>query len=222
MFEGLLAKLALGTVWSKVKTNAVHDWQAIPPKARLWVIIGVAAIVLGFAHQWYAHRELKKARAEGYAQAVSDIRAAEAKKVAPLKAAKVEVDAKNVATNTQVRKTHDAQDTHISGNLADLLGVLDRAQGGVRGNAGGNLPGFAAGAGAQRTAASADDGLAQDAAAQGGAAGDVLIAVPGRQLYTRAAQCDRDYAALTAWEDGYQGWLDHYNEWLVKTRKITH
>lgn len=225
MLEGLIAKLALGTLWSRVKTNATHDWQAISPKARLWILGIAAVLILGTVHQIYAHHVLKEVKTvaykAGYAQAIKDIEAKAAKQNAALKQIKTTGDAKNAAINQGVKKNHDAQDAHISGNLADLLGVLGRTQGGARGDAGRGVPDAAGRAGAGRTAAPADDGLAQEPATQGAAAGDdVLIAVPAKQLYIRAAQCDRDYVALTSWEDAYKRWAQTYADWQAKTKKV--
>src|SRR5690348_5639257 len=113
MLEGLIAKLALGALWSRVKTNAAHDWQAIPPKARLWIIGIVAAILAIVAHQWWAHHVLNEAREAaytvGYAKAVTDIQTQEAKVTAVLEGVKTKGDAKNVAINEGVKKSHDAQ-----------------------------------------------------------------------------------------------------------------
>lgn len=187
---------------------------------QVWAAIALA-FTLWLGWRWLEH-DRKEHYQAGYKQAVADIRAAEAKKVAPLKDAKTAADVTNVTINQGVRKTHDAQNTRIDGNLADLLGMLDRAQGRVGGDAGRGVHDVAGATGSERAQASADDGLAQVTPAQGGAAGvaDVLIAVPARELYARSAQCDRDYVALTSWEDAYAGWWKTYQDWLVKTRKV--
>ena len=197
--------LGAGKLFKKIPWQV---WAAIAAAFALW--IGV---------KWHKH-EVRKTWQAGYNRAVADIKAKEAKVIAPLKQAKTEGDAKNVAVNEGVRKDHDVQNAHIDSNLADLLGVLERTPGGAGSDAGRGVPDAAGRTGSERAPSPADDGLAQEPAAQGAAAGgDVLIAVPAKQLYVRAAQCDRDYTALTAWEDAYQGWRQTYVDWLAKTKK---
>lgn len=182
---------------------------------KVWVAIAIA-VALWLGWRWHQHA-VHTAYKQGYAAAIKDIRAAEAKKIAPLKEAKAAGDAQIAASTQQIRKTHDAQVTHVDRNLADLLGVLEHTQGAARSQAGGRLPGAAGAAGAERGASPADDRLAQDVAADPG----VLVAIPARQLYTRSATCDRDYSALTAWEDWYAAYKRTYDEWQAKTRKLS-
>lgn len=183
---------------------------------QVWAAIG-AAIALWLGVRWH-HHEVHKVYQSGYNQAVVDIRAQEAKKVAPLKEAKAVGDAALAASNEGVKKAHDAQNAHIDRNLADLLGVYTNTQGRLRDHTGNGVPGANAASGAGRTAAPADDRLAQVPAGYPG--GDLLIAVPAKGLATRLAVCDRDYTALTAWEDQYAAYIQTYNAWLAKTRKI--
>jgi hypothetical protein len=185
---------------------------------QVWAAIGIA-LALWVGVKWHKH-EVHKTWQAGYNQAVADIRAAEAKKIAPLKQLKTTGDAKNVAVNEGVKKVHDAQTSHIDSNLADLLGVLERPPGGAGSDPGRGVSDAAGSAGPGRAQAPVDDGLAQELAAQSGGASDVLIAVPAKQLYVRSAQCDRDYVALTAWEDAYGGWYRNYQDWLAATKKV--
>lgn len=199
--------LGAGSLFKKI------PWQ-------VWAAIGIA-FALWIGIKWHKH-EVHKTWQAGYNQAVADIKAKAAKQITELKDLKTTGDAKNVAINEGVKKSHDVQNAHIDSNLADLLGGLRRTQGRVGGDAGRGLPDFAGSAGSNGASSPVDDGLAQDPAAQGGSAAgdDTLVAVPAKGLYVRAAQCDRDYVALTGWEDAYQGWRQTYVDWLAKTKKV--
>jgi hypothetical protein len=205
---GFIAKSAL-------MQSPIGAFLKMIPK-QVWIVLAVAlAIWLGV--RWHAH-QVKKVYQSGYDHAVADIRDAEAKKVAPLKAAKSVADAKNVATNEEVRKTHDAQNARVDGNLADLLSMYAAAESrpGTQSDAG--VSSAARGAGPVRAKAPADDGLAQGAS--GYPSDELLVAVPAKQLAVRSAICDRDYTALTAWEDAYLGWEQNYKDWLAQVHKI--
>lgn len=184
---------------------------------QVWVAIG-AALVLWLGVRWHAH-EVKKTYRSGYDQAVADIKAQEAAKVAPLKEAKAVADAKNAVTNEQVRKIHDAQNAHIDSNLADLLGMYAAAEHQANAGSSAVLHGPPGATGSIRAEASANDRLAEVATDR--PSDELLVAVPAKQLAVRAAICDRDYAALTAWENAYLGWEQTYKDWLETTKKVS-
>jgi hypothetical protein len=215
MFASLIAKFGLGLLWGRVKTSTANGWNALPPKVKLGLAALVVAIVLFIGHQWYAKRQLKASYNAGYAKAIADVTAAEAKKVAPLKDAKIEGDARVAAKVEGVRKNVDHQDAHIDSNVDALMRVYAAPTGGVRRDAGSGVPGGNATAGAGPANARANDGLAD-------ANSEPTITVPAKQLITRAGICDRDYVALKGWEQTYTAYLTEYNAWLAKTRKITH
>jgi hypothetical protein len=196
-----LAKSALmtspfGTFLKKI------PWQ-------VWAVIATI-ILLYVGVKWHDH-EVKKTYQAGYDQALADVKAEAAKVIAPLKEAKTTGDATVAAVNEGVKKNHDTQSAHIDSNVADLLSMYQTggrsssvAERGVHDASGS--------AGGQPAAAPANDGLAQ-------AAGDrPTITVDAQQLITRAGICDRDYIALTAWEDAYAGWRQAYDDWAAKVK----
>jgi hypothetical protein len=209
-----LARSALMT--SPVGGFLVGVWALLKRVPRwAWLALAVVALIFG-GYLWAKHaihQAYADGRKAGYAQAVADINAREAKKVAPLVAAKTAVDARNEITNQNARKTYDAGNAHIDRNVADLLGLYAGPKGQPRSGSKPGVPGVSKPAGAQPALSRADDGLAQ-------AGGEPTITVPARQLISRAAICDRDYTALKAWEDAYTGWRQAYDEWLVKAKKI--
>lgn len=217
MFAALLTKAFWGMLWGRVRTNASHDWQAIPAKDRLWIIGAVVVVLLGIAHQWYAHHQLRKAFNDGYAKAVADIKKAEAAKVAPLKQAKQESEARLDVKQAEVKKVHDTQLAHIDSNVAKLLGMYTSPTGGDRAQAGGGVPAADAQAGARSADPRANDGLAAQPAA---GAAEPTITVPAKQLIARSGICDRDYIALKAWEQTWRDYDTVYKDWLAKTRKV--
>lgn len=98
-----IGKIAWGVLFSRAKANAVRGWQAIPPKVKLWLLIAIAALILGFVHQLYAHRQAAKQYHAGYAQALKDVATRNAK-----------VNATTTAIAQDERKKSDAETIHIS------------------------------------------------------------------------------------------------------------
>jgi hypothetical protein len=186
---------------------------------QVWLTLAIVAAAAG-GYFWVKH-EIHQAYAsghkDGYAQAVREINAREAKKVAPLVNAKTVADTKNITTNQQARKSYDAGNAHVDRNVADLLSVYDRPSGHAGGSAQSGVPAAAVPAGADPAQPRADDGLAQ---AGGEVAAEPTITVPAKQLITRAGICDRDFIALKAWEQAYAGWRVNYDQWLAKTKAI--
>lgn len=216
MFAGLLTKLALGAVWGKVKANASHDWQAIPPKVRLWLLAILAALALFVVHQWYAKRQVRAAFVTGYTQAMVDLKTEQDAKTVKYKEASTSANARIAAKHEGVQKNAAVQNTHIDSNVAALLRLYTAPTGGGNGRSGTGVPGANAGAGALPAQPRADDGLAN--ADIGG--NEPTIAVPAKQLITRSGICDRDYIALKAWEQTYRDYRFEYDAWLAKVNKL--
>lgn len=181
---------------------------------QVWlVILGVAALI--GAVIWHGHVEKKFGDARytaGYNQAVADIKAAEAKKVAPLVKAKTAADAKSAAVNKGVEKTYNDQAAHIDA-AADALRLRwgarpqrradSLAVSGVH-----DVPGAAA-APEQSVGGpgQVDAGLAQP---------DTTIEVPKLELIARAQSCDLDHAALKAWNIWYDQNKKIHDDWVAK------
>lgn len=183
MFEGLIAKIALGALWGRVKTNAVHDWQAIPPKARTAILIALAAIALFFVHQHFAHRALKAQFSAGYKQAQKD----DAETALNLKA---QIDALNVTIANQQRKIYDAQVARNSA-AADALRVRGPGKASCTVYSGGP-----SGAGGHIEAAAAGDAAVGQVPDRTGTA---LIAMPFNDALGFAQAYDDLLAEAAAW-----------------------
>lgn len=194
MFTGLIAKFGLGLVWGKVKTNAVHDWQAIPPKARLWLMIVIAAIALFFVHQWYAGRQLKAADHAGYQRAKDE----DAKAAAAAKARAVTVTINGARIAQETRTTNDKENLSIHA-AAGSLSV--RGPGASRCRPVGD-PALPAARGGNGTAPSLADASASAMPVPDGESD--LSAVPWTWLVARAEESDLDRAEVIAWRDWYK------------------
>lgn len=178
------------------------------------VIFAVIALWLGV--RWHAH-EVHKTWQSGYNQAIADIKAQEAKKVAPLVTAKQVADAKIDVGNEGVKKNVQDQNHRVDVNIADLLSMY-QTTGRARPDAGGSVHQADGSASAQPADARPDDGRA----APDSQGADPVITVPAKWLITRAGVCDRDYIALKAWEQSYAIYYQAYTEWLAKTKSATH
>lgn len=184
---------------------------------QVWAAIAVV-IALWIGVKWHAH-EVHKTYQAGYQQAVADIKAKEAKLVAPLETAKQVADAKIDVGTEGVRKNAQDQNHRVDVNIADLLSMYTPAGGGS-GHAVDGVHQANVGTGAQPADARADDGRApQDSSGAEAGGAEPTITVPAKWLITRAGVCDRDYIAVKAWEQGYAVYYAAYTEWLAKTQK---
>jgi hypothetical protein len=123
MFASFFGKIALGLLWSKAK--AVSGWQALSPHAKKIVLGIVAAVVLFFVHQHFAHRALKNAAT--VAVAAEDARIS--KQALALKA-KIDALTLQIATternrlneeNARIDRSADALLVHGPGKAACTL-----------------------------------------------------------------------------------------------------
>jgi hypothetical protein len=211
MFAGLFAKLALGALWSRAKTNAVNDWHAVPPKARLWMIAAVALVAAFFIHQHVAHVKMAHRLADGfkagYAKAVADDKAA----IDKMRAAKTKAEQDGAAAANALKEAHNAKVTSVSSAVADLVrdGPGKARCGRI------DYPGLATLPSGQVTT-SGTGTPAVDPVPAGG--GPVLIAVPFTDFVRLSGQCDiiRDEVAKARMNDDQQRAIwDRYRKSLA-------
>lgn len=199
MFAGLFAKLALGTLWARVKTNAAADWQAVPPKARLWLIGIVAALAAFFLHQHVAHVKLANRAADGfkagYAKAVAD----DAAVIEKMRSAKTDVEAKGAAAANALKEQHNAKVGSVGSAAADIV----RSGPGKAGCGRLDYPDLGALSSGQVTPAGSGDAAVDPVHDSGGVA---LVALPLNDLVRMAGQCDinRDEALKARTGDDQQ------------------
>lgn len=213
----LFTKLFWGSLWSKAKTNAVHDWQAIPPKVRLWILGIIAAGILIFAHQLYAHHQLKAQYKAGYDQAVADIKAASAKKTVQISTNKTVGDAKAVAItegveNAEAIKAHDTVAAfaalRLRGAGAQHWGLTVPQP---------SVHDVSSGAGVPATAE--PDGRPVD----GGLPVEVhgaTITLPLDATLDHGQTCDLDHLELAGWRSWYSQQHQNYLDWVAKSNAI--
>lgn len=199
MFAGLFGKLALGMLWGRVKGNAAHDWQAIPPKWRKILLIVIACIAAFFLHQWYAHRVIASATAAGDKAGYARARSEDAAALAQLRARAALATAHGAAIAQDTRSKNDAENVDIHA-AAHAIGVRGPGASSCRRigdpalSAAGGQPG-------------ASGNQLADAAAGGVPAADGqpdLAAVPFDWLVGRAEQADIDRAEVLSWRNWYE------------------
>jgi hypothetical protein len=184
MFAGWIAKLGLGLLWNRAKTNAKADWQAISPKVRLWIIGAIVVTILGVAHQWYAHRQLNKRYDDGYKQAVHD----EAEK---LKNANARIEALSAEIAADERKKNDEVVDRIDAHANAIS---------VRGPGKAVCPGVPAAPGGYQARPGA---VVPDVARVPYPEWQQLIALPFDDTVAFGKQCDVNAAEVRAWHSWY-------------------
>jgi hypothetical protein len=179
--SGAMIGLKLLSVGARIRAG----WAAVPPKAKLWVLGIIAALILGFVHQLYAHRQAAKQFHAGYVKAQADDAAKAKKEKAKLDAATIRI--------TQLEKERIHEDVRHTDDLAHAIGVRGPgravcaeppapASGPIRTN-GAALPPMA--------------GLPD----QGG---QPLIALPFNDTLAFGRQCDVNAATLDGWNRWYR------------------
>lgn len=192
MLEGLFAKIAWGALWARVKTNASHDWQAIPPKVKL-ALLAIVLLLAGYlVHQHYAHRALKSADQAGY-----DRRGREDQAALDQLRVKVRTAEANASKLTQDIRNRSDEQSRASHAVA--AAVLVRGPGAARCGQLGN-PGLPASAGVSGAAA-AQTGAAVDPVPD--PAGTDLIAMPFPGAVAGADEHDQLLIEVKAWHEWY-------------------
>lgn len=180
----LFTKLFWGALFGRAKTNAVNDWRALSPKARIYIVCTVAAVLLFFIHQHVAKVKLHNQYKDGYAQAQKD-------DDEKLKSANAQIEALNVAIAADERKKNDAQAAAI-GTHADAVRL--------RGPGKAVCPGIPAAPGRPEsgsgTVSAGLDRLPYPQWQQ-------LIGVPFDDSVGFAKQCDINAAEVRAWHSWY-------------------
>jgi hypothetical protein len=115
-FSGLGAKLALGAVKAKAA------WGDLDPVWKKRILIALAALALFFLHQWYAHRQIAAAYAEGKTAGYQQRKAEDDKAFAAFTKKAEAVTATMNKVTEEVRQHHD-QDLRNNAARADAIVV---------------------------------------------------------------------------------------------------
>lgn len=207
MLTGIFAKIAWGVLWGRVKANATHDWQSLPPKAKLALLAVAAAAALFFVHQHHAHKALKAADRAGYERA----RGEDEKVLADLRR-KLAIASANMAKVSQdQRSRNDAANRDIV-RAADALSVQGPGAAGCSRRPVAAVP---AAAGRPQPPAQPVGAAAAAMPAENGA--DQLAGVPWRWLVGTGKQCDLERAENVAWRGAYQGWVAEWAKLRAST-----
>jgi hypothetical protein len=182
MFAGFFAKIAAGFLWSKAK--AVSGWSALSPKAKMIILGVIAAVVLFFAHQWYAGRQASKHYMDGYKQAQKD-------DAEELKNANARIAALSVEIATKEREGFNADVVHINArtDAVRMRGPGKAVCPGLPPAPGGSQPGSGPVAGGV-------DRVPYPEWQQ-------LLAMPFDDTISFAKQCDINAAELRHWHSWY-------------------
>jgi hypothetical protein len=188
MFAGLFAKVAANAVLGRVAANAKADWAAIPPKVKLAIAIGILVLILFFVHQHVAHKAIAAAEKRGYAHAIADVKAEQARTDARARARKQRIEAAAATITKKAEVHHEQAVADIAGDAGAMrLRWSPRVEPGRY--AGGGLPGLPGPAGG-------GDGAAHGTLPE-------LVEVPRVPLIDHGELCDVDRAKL----ETLQGWI---------------
>lgn len=188
----MLSEIAAWAAWGKAKSL----WQAIPNWLKLFVLI--AALL--FAHQWYAHRQLKAADAAGYKRGQADLSET-------IKNLQARLAASDAAIAADERKKNDAKVITIAAAAGSLS---------LHGPGKATCPRpVAVSAASREPVAPAGAGSPAPTAVPSENGDDALAAVPWRWLVGTGEQCDLERAENVAWRNDY---ARRYAEWVKVTQ----